>query len=169
MDKTITTTLLIVISTITAVLLFNVVYPAVIESGDAMRSISSRMSDRMRSEVEIIHMAGELDSDGFWQDVNSDGDFDIFIWVKNVGSTRIMPVEGSDIFFGPEGNFTRIPHQSSATGFPYWSAEIENADQWQPGATVKITIHYNSAQSAGRYYFKLTTVNGVTDELIFSM
>ncbi|MCB9420342.1 MAG: hypothetical protein H6667_11075 [Ardenticatenaceae bacterium] len=170
MDKTITTTFLIVISTVTAVLLFNAVYPAVVESGDAMRTISGRVDDRMKSQIEIIHTAGELDSSGWWQDINGNGDFDVFIWVKNIGSTRIIPVESSDVFFGPEGNFVRIPHESQAGGsYPYWSTELENASQWTPAATLKISIHYGTPLAQSRYYIKVITPNGVADEFFFSM
>ena len=170
MDKTITTTFLIIISIVTAVLLFNAVYPAVTESGDAMRTMSGRIGDRMKSQAEIIHATGELDSSGWWQDVNGNGDFDIFIWVKNVGSTRIIPIERSDVFFGPEGNFVRIPHESEAGGsYPYWTDDLENASQWTPSATVKITIRYGAPLAQARYFIKVTIPNGVSDELYFSM
>ena len=170
MDKTITTTFLIVISTVTAILLFNAVYPAVVESGDAMRTISRRVDDRMKSQVEIIHTAGELDGDGWWQDVNGSGDFDVFVWAKNIGSTRIIPVESCDVFFGPEGNFVRIPHESEAGGsYPYWVGEVENAAQWTPAATLKISIRYAAPLAQDRYFIKVIAPNGVSDEFYFSM
>ncbi|MAU02005.1 MAG: hypothetical protein CL608_33130 [Anaerolineaceae bacterium] len=169
MDKTIVTTFLIIISMITAVLLFNAVYPAVIDSSDAMISMAGRADQRLKSQVEIIHATGELDSDGWWQDSNSDGDFDMLIWVKNVGSTRIVPIEGSDVFFGPEGDFVRIPHQSESTGYPYWTAVIENAADWSPTATAKIIIHFGAALAPGRYFVKVIIPNGVSDEYTFSL
>ncbi len=64
MDKTITTALLIVISMVTAVALFNAAYPAVIKGGDAITSMANRADDRMQSQIAIIHMAGEQDSQG---------------------------------------------------------------------------------------------------------
>ncbi|MBK9613759.1 hypothetical protein [Candidatus Amarobacter glycogenicus] len=42
---------------------------------------------------------GELDSSSWWQDTNGDGDFDVFAWVKNVGETRIVALEQTDVFF----------------------------------------------------------------------
>jgi hypothetical protein len=170
LDKTIVTTFLIIISMVTAVLLFNSVYPAVVDSSDAMVSMTHRADQRLKSQVEIIHATGELDSSGWWQDTNSNGDFDTFIWVKNVGSTRIVPIEGTDVFFGPEGDFVRIPHQSEAGGsYPYWVAEVENASDWSPTATVKITIHFGVTLASGRYFVKIIIPNGVADESIFSM
>jgi hypothetical protein len=169
LDKTIVTTFLIIISMVTAVLLFNAVYPAVIDSSDAMVSMTNRADQRLKSQVEVIHATGELDKDGWWQDTNGNGDFDLFVWVKNVGSTRIVPIEGTDVFFGPEGNFVRIPHQSEAGGYPYWTAVVENAADWSPTATVKITIHYGAALASDRYFVKVIIPNGVADEYLFGM
>lgn len=169
MDKAIMTTFLIIMSMVMGVLLFNAAYPAIVESNDAMSSMTSRANDRLRSQIAIIHATGELDGSGWWQDINGDGDFDIFAWVKNIGSTRITAVDQTDVFFGPEGNFARIPHQSVATGYPYWSWQLENSSQWTPTATLKITVHYGVPLATDRYYFKVITPNGVSDEYLFSL
>jgi len=79
MDKTITTALMIVISMIMAVALFNAVYPAVLDSGNAISGMTRRTDERLQSQIEIIHAASELDSTGWWQDTNGNGDFDTFI------------------------------------------------------------------------------------------
>jgi hypothetical protein len=165
MDKSITTALLIVISMIMALMLFNIAFPAILEGGDAIASMAGRTEDRMRSQIAIIHAAGELDSDGFWQDINGNGDFDAFLWVKNVGSSRIVAVDRLDLFFGPEGNFMRIPHQSAAGGsYPYWTWQLENETEWTPTATLQIDIHYNTTLSSGRYFSKVIAPTGVEDE-----
>ncbi|MEW5985591.1 MAG: hypothetical protein AB1791_03060 [Chloroflexota bacterium] len=170
MDKAITTALMVITGMITVTLLFNAVYPAVLDGSDAMSNMQSRLDERLTSQVEIVHAAAELDSSGLWQDTNGDGHFSVFIWVKNVGSNRIIPIEGTDLFFGPEGNFGRIPHQSEAGGsFPYWDYDVENATEWTPTATLKITIHYSSVQAAGRYFVKVAAPNGISDETYLSM
>ena len=169
MDKAIMTTFLIIMSMVMGVLLFNAAYPAIVESNDAMSSMTSRANDRLRSQIAIIHATGELDGSGWWQDINGDGDFDVFAWVKNIGSTRITAVDQTDVFFGPEGNFARIPHQSVATGYPYWSWQLENSSQWTPTATLKIIVHYGVPLATDRYYLKVITPNGVSDEYLFSM
>lgn len=170
MDKSITTALLIVISMVMALMLFNVAYPAIMEGGDAIANMAGRAEERMKSQIAIIHMAGELDHDGWWQDTNGNGDFDVFAWVKNVGDSRITPVESVDVFFGPEGNFVRIPHQNAAGGsYPYWVGQVENATEWTPTATLRITIHYGAALASGRYYVKVSAPNGVFDEYPLSM
>lgn len=165
MDKVITTALLIVIGMVLAVTLFNGVYPAVMDSSQAIRNMASRAEDRLESQIEIIHMAGELDSSGWWQDVNGNGYFDVYVWVKNVGTTRIFPVASVDVFFGPEGNYARIAHASQAGAtYPRWTAQIENGSEWTPTTTLKLVIAYELPLSAGRYFIKVTAPNGVFDE-----
>ena len=165
MDKVITTALLIVISMVMALMLFNVAYPAIIEGGDAIVSMAGRIEDRMKSQIAIIHVSSELDADGWPQDFNNNGLFDVFMWVKNVGTSRITALDNLDIFFGAEGNFARIPYGSSAGGgAPYWSWDLENAEEWAPTATLRITIHYGAALSSGRYFAKVTVPSGVWDD-----
>jgi len=170
MDKTITTAFLIIISVVLAMLLFNVTYPAVMEGSDAITSMSNKEADRLRSRIEVIHIAGELDASGAWSDTNGNGVFDVIAWVKNIGSTRINGLQSLDIFFGEEGNFKRIPHESRAGGsYPRWTWSIENAGDWQPAATLRISIQYSSALSSGRYFFKLITPSGLQDQDFIGM
>lgn len=170
MDKAILTAFMIIVSVVMAVFLFNSVYPAVVQGSASLTSMAHRADDRLRSQIEVIHAVGEIDSGGGWQDVNGNGKFDTFIWVKNVGASRITALERTDVFFGPEGNFTRIPHESEAGGStPYWNGSLENADEWSPTATLKVTIVYDSPLSSGRYFVKVTTPNGVSDDYYLSM
>lgn len=170
MDKSITTALLIIVSMIMVLMLFNVAYPAIVESGDAIANMTNRADSRMRSQVKIIHAAGELDYTGTWQDINANGEFDVFIWVKNVGASRLTGLEQVDVFFGPEGNFTRIPHQNESGGStPYWTFEIENAAEWTPTATLKISLHYQFPAASGRYFVKVVLPNGISDDDFLGM
>ncbi len=165
MDKVITTAMLIIISMVMSVALFNAAYPAVIDSSQAINEMAGRAEDRLQSQIEIIHVAGELDQNGWWQDVNGNGYFDVFVWVKNVGGTRIFPTENVDVFFGPEGNFARIPLASQAgAAYPRWSGQIENGAEWTPAATLKLTLAYELPLAAGRYFVKVTAPNGISDE-----
>jgi flagellar protein FlaG len=156
LDKAITTAFMVIASVVCAVLVFNVVYPAVIQSSDAMISMKSRVDERLKSQIEIIHA------------VQSPDDLDVaWVWVKNVGSLRIAAIESCEVFFGPEGNFSRIPY---GTGNGTWTEEVEGGGEWDPTATLKITIDYSSDLLAGeRYFVKVVTPNGVSDEYYFSM
>lgn len=170
MDKAITTALMIMISVVMALMLFNVAYPAIVEGGDAISSMANRQEARLRTEITIIHGAGELDSTGWWQDTNGNGDFEVFVWVKNVGSKRITAMERTDVFFGPEGNFVRIPHQSASGGLsPYWTGTLEGASDWDPSVTLKITIHYAFPLTSGRYFAKAIVSSGVADDYYWGM
>jgi archaellum component FlaG (FlaF/FlaG flagellin family) len=154
LDKTIITAFMVIVGVVSAVFVFNTIYPAVIQSGDAMISMERRLDERLRSQVEIIH-ASE------WNGTNA------LVWVKNIGSSSIKAVEMCDVFFGPEGNFSRIPHKDEATGTPYWEWEVENDTGWKPTATLRITITYGLPLS-GRYFVKVVIPNGLSDEYYFS-
>jgi hypothetical protein len=170
MDKAITTTFLIIASIITSVMVFNSVLPAILRSRDALVTMRGRMDERIKSQIAVIHASGELDQSATWQDTNADGNFDVFVWVKNIGAVRIPAVEKIDVFFGPEGDFVRIPSQSEAAGsYPYWAWEIENDTDWNPTATIKISINNSSALSSERYFIKIVLPNGLSDAYYFSM
>ncbi|MBZ0297687.1 MAG: hypothetical protein K8L99_34340 [Anaerolineae bacterium] len=169
MDKTITSGIMIIISMIMALMLFNTTYPAIIRGGDAISSMTERTNDRLRSQISVIHAAAELDESGWWHDTNSNGDFDVFVWVKNVGEMRVTALDNLDVFFGPETNYVRIPHESVATGYPYWNWEVENGTEWLSAATLKISIHYSGALVSGRYFAKVTTSSGISSEYFLSM
>ncbi len=170
MDKAITTAFMIIVSVVVSVMVFNAVYPAVVQGSASLTSMQSRVDERMKSQVEIIHVAGELDSAGNWQDSNGDGYFSTLIWAKNLGSLRISAVSEVDVFFGPEGNFVRIPYETDAGGsFPYWSLTVENAEQWDPTGTARITINDGSPRPRGRYFVKIVLPNGMGDDDFFGM
>jgi hypothetical protein len=168
MDKVITTALFIIISMILALTLFNVAYPAIVQGGEAISGMAYNVSDRMRYQISIIHASSELDSDGAWQNANGNGQFELYAWVKNIGSARIIGLDRIDVFFGPEGNFRRLPYHAAddGAGFPYWTASIANDTDWDPTGTLQITIHYSSGTlpARGRYFIKVTLPNGVSSD-----
>jgi len=167
MDKVITTALLIVASMVMAVALFNVAYPAIVQGGDAIAGMVDRADDRIRSQVMIVHATAEW-HDGAPLDLNGSGDIEAVIWVKNVGDTRIAAIERLDLFFGTEGNFARIPHASESTTGAYWEASVENAPEWTPTATLRITLH-NAPLRAGRQFAKVVAPSGVAHEYFWSL
>lgn len=170
MDKAVTTSIFVAVGMILAVMLFNVVYPAAIEGGDAVNAMTDRVVNRMRTQITVIHATGELDMDGNWHDANGNGVFEATFWVKNIGETRITPLETLDVFFGPEGNFARIPHESQVSGtYPRWRATVENGTDWTPTGTLRLEVQYSAALAEGRYFFKLSLPNGVNDELFLGI
>ncbi len=173
MDKALSTILMVIAAVVCVVLILNAVFPAISSSSGAMSSASARMSERIKSDIEIIHAAGEYDDSGTWQDTNSDTEFDIFVWVKNIGTETVRDIEGCDIFIG--GNETLwawVPHTNYAGGsYPQWEYSIENGTVWKKATTVKVEVSYQAAgrPSVGEYNVKVMIPNGVADEYYFSM
>jgi archaellum component FlaG (FlaF/FlaG flagellin family) len=157
---------------IAAMLVVNAAYPAIVRSSNSIVNVSERMEDRIGSQVSIVYATGELDDNGVWQDTDSDTFFDVTVWVKNVGSTRILGIDQMDVFLGKLGNFSdfaRIPHVDDAGGgYPSWSYTIENGTEWENTVTVKIAVHYSSALTSDTYRVKVITPSGAYDENDFS-
>jgi archaellum component FlaF (FlaF/FlaG flagellin family) len=161
LDKTITTVLLIIAGIVCSIFLFNSVYPMINRSSAAMVSMSDKIDDRMKTQIDVVHAANSTDRKT------------IYIWIKNVGSTRIDAVEQSDLFLGPTGDFMRISHESTAGGaYPRWSYDLENGTEWGTGTTIKITVLYDpegEAPGNGTYFIKMVIPNGIATEYYFSM
>ncbi len=152
MDKIFVTTLLLVAGVISAIAVFKNMYPVITQSADAMTGMERRADDRMKTQIQIVHAA------------QSSGN--IVVWVKNIGSVRIIGTDTSDFFFGPQGNYPRIPFGS---GTPHWGYEIENGGvDWNPTTTIKVTIYGYGVPAPGRYFAKFVLPNGVSDESYFS-
>lgn len=170
MEKPIVTVFMVIVSVIVSVMVYNAVYPAAVQSSASLRNMRVRMDDRIQSQVTIVHAAGELDKNGVWQDTNGDGQFSVFVWSKNIGSARISAIDQLDLFFGPDGNFTRIAHMDGqSSGSPTWKWEIENDSNWNPTATLKITINSSSPLPSGRYFIKIVLPNGLSTDYFFSL
>ncbi|MBM3943112.1 MAG: hypothetical protein FJ316_09360 [SAR202 cluster bacterium] len=158
MDKAITTGLLIIASIVATMALVNAVMPAIGKSSGALITANSSASDRIRTDIEIIHVAGS--AAGGTED-------QVLVWVKNIGSTDIKPVEYSDIFLTTPSTVKRIPYGSGAE---YWSYTIENGSAWTEGVTVKMTLHLaNASLTSGAYSIKVTAYNSVSSEKDFSV
>ena len=155
MDKAITTALLILAGVVSMIFVFNSAYPMINRSSDAMVSMAEKIDDRMKSRVSIVHTAC------------SSNRMAVYIWVKNVGSSRIVAVDESDLFFGQQAAFYRIPYGGAS--YPRWSYSLENGTEWLTGTTLKITITYNADPGPGTYFIKFVVPNGISDEYYFSM
>ena len=150
-------------------LVINAVFPAITRSSNSIVRIAERVDDRIQTQVSIVYAAAELDENGIWQDTDSDTYFDVWIWVKNVGSSRILGVDQTDVFFGTEGDFERVPHSTDAgASYPQWTYVIENGSEWNNTATVKLTLHYSTTLASDTYTLKVVTPSGAYDSHFFS-
>ncbi|MBI2868675.1 MAG: hypothetical protein HYX96_02475 [Chloroflexi bacterium] len=158
MDKVITTALLVVAGVVAAMFMFNSMFPIINRSSTAMMSMAGTIDERMKSRISIVHAANTTDLTT------------VYIWVKNVGSMRLAAIEKSDLFLGLETDYIRIPYTSDAGGgYPRWSYSLENDTEWKVGATLKITVTYQSSPDSGTYFVKFIIPNGISDEYYFSM
>ena len=158
MDKAITTALLIIAGVVCMIFVFNSVYPMVNRSSQAMVSMAEQVDERMKSRINIVHAANSADRTS------------IYLWVKNVGTQRIVDIDESDLFCGLSDNFSRIPYVDDAEGgYPQWAYTLENDTDWKTSATLKVTMTYISDPGAGTYFAKFIIPNGISDEFYFSM
>jgi archaellum component FlaG (FlaF/FlaG flagellin family) len=112
---------------VSAVLVINSVYPAIVRSGNSLTRVATKLDERIESQIKVVYATAELDENGVWQDKGTIGKFDVNLWVKNVGASRIIGIDSTDIFYGVEGNFARIPYTTDAGGgYPQWSYSLEN-------------------------------------------
>ncbi|MBI5302722.1 MAG: hypothetical protein HY868_11335 [Chloroflexi bacterium] len=155
MDKMIVTSLLIVAGVISAITVFNAIYPLIGQSNATMTSMQTRMDERFKTQIQIVH-AAKTPSD------------EVHLWVKNIGTARVLAIESSDVFFGPQSNFARIPYNTGSG--TYWQYSIEGGGtDWNPVTTVKFVIKgYTFLGPGTRYFVKVVLTNGVNSEYYFS-
>jgi flagellar protein FlaG len=150
--------MLTIAAIVAIVAVVNAVLPSVSRTSGALISASGVVEGRIASQVEIVHATGE------------DADPDADAWVKNTGASTISALERVDLFFGPEGNFQRIPQGDPGCTAPCWEYEVENASVWEPTATLHIIIHADSNLASGTtYYLKVVTPNGIADSKFFTV
>jgi hypothetical protein len=139
--------------------IINSVMPALSRANGSMVMTSDAISDRISTQVEIIHATGIATA----TQANT--------WVKNVGASRIGPIDGTDVFFGPEDNFNRIPYGGPSCTAPCWAYQLEGgATEWGPTATLHIIIYLDYSLTTGTTYFvKVVTPNGISDAKFFSV
>ena len=161
MDKAITTGIMIIASVIASVALINAVLPAIGDSSGALSAANASAADRIRTDIEIIHAAaGPVVG----------GEDQVLVWVKNIGSQKIAPVESSDIFFITSTTVKRLSHGSSS-GSEYWDYAVEGgATDWTQAVTIKITLHLDDGSvGTGAYTVSVAAYNGVSATKDFSV
>jgi hypothetical protein len=159
MDKVLVTVLLVVAGIVSATIVVNTVMPALQRTGGDVISVSSAVSDRIRTDARIIEIAAAA------------GSSSVRVWIKNVGTATIANLERLDVFFGPVGDFDRIA-ACSQTGNtpPCWRLAIENDTQWAPFATARLTIELASPLSSGQdYVVTVVLPHGVAISQTFSL
>jgi flagellar protein FlaG len=151
--------MLTIASIVAIVAVINSVLPSVGRTSGALTSASSVVEDRISSQIEIVHATGQ------------NGNPDAKVWVKNIGSAAVDPLSRVDVFFGPTGDFQRIPQGDAGCTAPCWEYVLENGTgTWEQTSTLRITIHNVSNLATGTtYYVKVVTPNGISDSKFFTV
>lgn len=169
MDKVIATMLMIVAGITAVVIAVNAIYPAVMRSSNSIVQAAGQMDARIGTQVSVVLATGELNSSGVWVDTDSDGYFDVTVWIKNVSTMNIQSIGDVDVFFGQQGSVVRIPYTMDAgASYPQWNYSLENGSEWTNTVTLKLSIHYTSALASGTYTVKVVTPSGAYTEQSFS-
>ena len=160
MDKAITTGLLIIASVVASVALMNAVLPAIADSSGALSGASASAADRIRTDIEIVHVASP----------SVGGEDQVLVWVKNIGSQKIDPVESSDVFLTSSTTVKRLSHGSSS-GSEYWDYIVEGGGTaWTQTVTIKITLHLDDGSvGTGAYTISVAAYNSVSATKDFSV
>lgn len=151
--------MLTIAAIVAIVAVVNAVLPSVSRTSGALVSASGVVEGRIASQIDIVHATG--------QNANPDAK----AWVKNIGASTIDPMTRVDVFFGPSGDFQRIPEGGAGCAAPCWEHTFENATTaWEPTSTVRITIHAAANLTTGTtYYLKVVTPNGIADSKFFTV
>ena len=151
--------MLTIASIVAIVAVVNSVLPSVGRTSGALVSASSVVEDRISSQIQIVHATGR------------NGNPDATVWAKNIGSAAVDPLSRVDVFFGPTGNFQRIPQGTAGCVAPCWEYTLENGTSiWEQTSTLRISIHSDGNLATGTtYYVKVVTPNGITDSKFFTV
>ncbi len=156
MEKAITTGLFIIASVVATIALINAVIPALGKSSSALVSANSAASDRIRTDIEILHATGDTSAKT------------VTFWVKNIGSTTIKDITTSDIFLDTPSSVSRLSYTAGCSS-DCWDYALEGgATDWKYTETVKFTISLSSL-ATGVYSVRVSVFNGVSADKDFSV
>ena len=158
MEKAITTAVLIIASIIAALALVNTVLPAMGRSSGALLIANKDAAERIKTDIEIITAVGDATANT------------ITVWVKNIGTQVIAPVDASDVILtapSPNG-VKRLPYVSGCTS-ECWDYTFEGgATDWIRAVTVKITLTLTDV-TTGVHSVTISTFNAVSAIKDFSV
>ena len=155
MSQAITTSLLIIASIVAALALINSVIPAMGKSASALAMANSATADRIRTDIEIIHATGD------------EGNDVITVWVKNVGTKKIVPITSSDIILTTPTTVASLPYVNGCSS-ECWDYALEGgASDWSRAVTVKFTL--KTSVTTGVYTVKISSPNAASATEDFSV
>ena len=158
MEKAITSTVLIIAGIIAAVALVNTVLPAMGKSSGALTMANKDAAERIKTDIEIVTAVGDATANT------------ITVWVKNIGTQVVAPVDSSDVILtapSPNG-VKRLPYVSGCVS-ECWDYAFEGgATDWSQAVTVKFTLKLTSV-TTGVHSITISTFNAVLATKDFSI
>ena len=156
MEKAISSGLLIIASVVAALALINAVIPALGKSSSALVNANAAASDRIKTDIEIVHATGDSSAKT------------VTVWVKNIGTITIEDITASDIFLDTPSSVSRLSYTSGCVS-DCWDYALEGgATDWKNTETVKFTLTLSSL-SSGVYSVRVSVFNGVSADKDFSI
>ena len=155
MEKSITTAMFLIASVIAALALTNAVLPAMGKSAGALVSANKSASERIKTDIAIVHATGDAATD------------QVTVWVKNIGTQSIKAIDASDVFLTTPSSVLRLPYVTSCAS-ECWDYSIEGGGaDWIQAVTVKFTIR--TSVDTGNYNVAVAVVNAVKADKDFSV
>ena len=157
MDKVIVTALLTIGAVTAAIMVIFSIGPTVSKSSQAVSESQLEASDIIRTSIEIIAVAPDA------------AGTQIDAWVKNVGVEPISPVNKSDVFVITPGTRFDAMTYNTAGGDDTWT-DSPVGSAWNRSDTLHIVITLPAASplATGDHLLRVSTRNGVVDDMTFS-
>jgi hypothetical protein len=159
--------LLMIAAIVSMVVVINAILPSVQRTSSDIVAASDVVGNRLRSDVKIIEAAGVTGNDR------------VSIWAKNVGAADIAQIDKIDVFFGPSDDFERVPYDDTPDCVvppdpprtdPCWQYQLENATEWSPYATVRLSLYLDYDLVVGtEYVITIVLPNGISATKTFSV
>jgi hypothetical protein len=166
-DKVIVTMLLMIAGIVATVVVINSILPTIQRTSSDIVAASDVVGNRLRSDVKIIETSGVIGNDY------------VHIWAKNVGASTIPQLEKIDVFFGETDDFERITYDADPTcpnpsppprTENCWQYALENDTEWDPYATLRITVYLTYDLETGKDYVSTIVLpNGLPASKVFSL
>jgi len=161
MEKVIVSGLLIIASTIAAVLTITVLAPQSVDSNNSLLASNRVATSFVGTNVDGIKAVPD-DENGVT----------LSAWFKNVGSVDVEPISAIDVFLltGNRLDGRYIPFSNRPTASDSWVVvQPAGSNVWARGETlqIRLTLDPINPNNPGTYMVSLTTPNGVSTDISF--
>jgi hypothetical protein len=146
-DKIVALFMVTVAAVIGAMAVVRALTPAVDEGADAIAAAGDGANGRFTQVMALSEMT-------------TPDDHTVELWVKNVGSGEIAPVEGLSVALGSDMNPRPYRYGGAGCAAPCWEYDLGGLEAWSPGATLQVRLHLDVPVVASSWY--RATVRGLS-------